>query len=174
MLYFPRSVLRPLRLTHSAWFPITLGVWQVLKNHGRSPLSPLSPLECAVPKHSKFCTILVQITPLDSALTDTLPVTPLECAVTKKGGYSGVQTGHIPDKVDRGPDCGTAGSVVSIQWPAGPASAVSTDAGPLSPARCLRSDGKARPSTVNACPVQPKSRFRHTWILATTHSTPGC
>src|SRR5579859_2077623 len=55
------------------------------------PFLHLSPLECAVPSTIEICTILVQITPLDSALTDTLPVTPLESAVPKKGGR-GTQT----------------------------------------------------------------------------------
>src|SRR5579864_4762143 len=56
------------------------------------PFSPasrpqqLSSLECAVPSTPKFCTILVQISPLDSALTDTPHVTPLECAVPGNGG----------------------------------------------------------------------------------------
>src|SRR5579864_5031474 len=50
------------------------------------PSCRLSPLECTVTRPSKCCTILVQITPLDSALTDTPTITPLECAVTKQGG----------------------------------------------------------------------------------------
>src|SRR4029077_13872581 len=37
-------------------------------------------------EHPKLCTILVQISPLDYALTDTAAVTPLESALTKKGG----------------------------------------------------------------------------------------
>ena len=49
-------------------------------------LSVLNPLEYAVPRHLRFCTILVQISPLDSALTDGPPVTPLEYAVTETGG----------------------------------------------------------------------------------------
>src|SRR6266851_6718184 len=50
-------------------------------------LSPrLSPLECALPRSIGFCTILVQISPLESTLTDWPLVSPLECAVTKKGG----------------------------------------------------------------------------------------
>src|SRR6267378_1606125 len=53
-------------------------------------LSPrISPLECAVPRSIGFCTILVQISPLESTLTDWPLVSPLECAVTKKGGGGG-------------------------------------------------------------------------------------
>src|SRR4029077_9952486 len=48
--------------------------------------SLLSPLECAVPRHGPFCTILVQISPLDSALTDRPLVSPLECALAETGG----------------------------------------------------------------------------------------
>src|SRR5579859_3540068 len=48
--------------------------------------SLLSPLECAVPSTPDSCTILVQITPLDSALTDARLVTPLKYALTEKGG----------------------------------------------------------------------------------------
>ena len=50
------------------------------------PLRPASPLEYADPKNVKSCTILVQINPLDSALTDRAPLSPLEYALTKKGG----------------------------------------------------------------------------------------
>src|SRR5712664_626978 len=50
-------------------------------------LSPrLSPLECALPRSVGFCTVSVQISLLESALTHARPVSPLECAVTKKGG----------------------------------------------------------------------------------------
>ena len=34
----------------------------------------------------EICTVLVQITPLESALTDSGPVNPLECALTKNRG----------------------------------------------------------------------------------------
>src|ERR1700687_368091 len=58
---------------------------------------PLSPLdlctfacfwreESALTRTARFCTILVQISPLDSALTDTPPVTPLESALTNTPG----------------------------------------------------------------------------------------
>ena len=47
-------------------------------------------------EHLKLCTILVQISPLDSALTGTLSVTPLESALTKKGG-GGVTRSTLPD-----------------------------------------------------------------------------
>ena len=52
---------------------------------GRS-LSLLNPLECALPRRRGFCTILGQISPLDSALTDGPLVSPLECALTETGG----------------------------------------------------------------------------------------
>src|SRR6266851_4301199 len=53
-------------------------------------LSPrISPLECAVPRNDEFCTILVQISPLDSALTDSPPISPVECALTETGGRGG-------------------------------------------------------------------------------------
>src|SRR6266436_5109007 len=51
-----------------------------LRPSGRQPaafflparaVSQLSPLECALPRSLGFCTILVQISPLDSALTKT-------------------------------------------------------------------------------------------------------
>lgn len=48
--------------------------------------APLTPLDSALPLALGFCTTLVQITPLESTLTDTPPVTPLECALTKTPG----------------------------------------------------------------------------------------
>src|ERR1700688_1243206 len=50
---------------------------------------PLSPLECALTRTARFCTILVQISPLESAFTDTPPVTPLESALTNTPGGGG-------------------------------------------------------------------------------------
>src|SRR5258707_15351543 len=52
---------------------------------GRS-FSLLNPLECALPRSIGFCTILVQISPLESTLTDCALVSPLEYALTKTGG----------------------------------------------------------------------------------------
>src|SRR5260370_32273183 len=49
------------------------------------PSLRVSLLECAVPSTLRLCTTLVQISPLDSALTDTPSVTHLESALTKKG-----------------------------------------------------------------------------------------
>ena len=45
-------------------------------------------------KAPKSCTILVQITPLESALTDTDPVSPAECALAKNRG-EGVHTKQL-------------------------------------------------------------------------------
>ena len=51
----------------------------------------LTPLDSALPWNLAFCTILVQISPLESALTDTPLVTPLDSALTKTpGGWWGV------------------------------------------------------------------------------------
>src|SRR6266849_1515558 len=52
----------------------------------RHVAAPLTPLDSALPRNLAFCTILVQISPLESALTDTHPVTPLESALTKTRG----------------------------------------------------------------------------------------
>src|SRR5712692_4877798 len=45
------------------------------------------------------------LTPLEYALMKNAPATPLECALTKKGGGEGgltqVQTGRMPDRLDR-------------------------------------------------------------------------
>src|ERR1700676_4588794 len=71
----------------------------------------LSPLECAVPRPTEFCTILVQITPLDSALTDTVPVTPLESAVPKKGGR-----GTPDQKNNHTPSRGRSRRTKSVSW----------------------------------------------------------
>ncbi len=56
----------------------------------RDQAASLTPLDSALPRHLAFCTILVQISPLQSALTDTPPATPLESALTKKTGEGGV------------------------------------------------------------------------------------
>src|SRR5579864_3269045 len=71
----------------------------------------LSPLECAVPSTIEICTILVQITPLDSALTDTVPVTPLECAVPKNGGGGG-----YAEKNNHTPSRGRSLRTKSVSW----------------------------------------------------------
>jgi hypothetical protein len=63
-------------------------------------VDPLSPLdlctfaciwreESALTRTARFCTILVQISPLESALTDTPPVTPLDSALTNTPGGGG-------------------------------------------------------------------------------------
>jgi hypothetical protein len=59
-------------------------------------VAPLTPLESALTRTARFCTILVQIGPLDSALTDTPPVTPLECALTKTSGGGGASLAILP------------------------------------------------------------------------------
>src|SRR5260370_26031232 len=41
----------------------------------RHQAAPLTPLDSALPRNLAFCTILVQISPLESALTDTSLVT---------------------------------------------------------------------------------------------------
>ena len=46
----------------------------------------LNPSESALTMALKFCPILVQISPLDSALTKGLAVSPLDCAVVENRG----------------------------------------------------------------------------------------
>ncbi len=50
---------------------------------------PLTPLDSALTRNVEFCTILVQISPLESALTDTPHASPLESALTKTPGVGG-------------------------------------------------------------------------------------
>src|SRR5712691_9618522 len=54
---------------------------------------PLTPLDSALTRNVEFCTILVQISPLESALTDIPLLTPLESALTK---IPGVGTPTLP------------------------------------------------------------------------------
>ncbi len=49
----------------------------------RRHAAPLTPLDSALPRNLAFCTVLVQISRLESTLTDTSLVTPLECTLTK-------------------------------------------------------------------------------------------
>ena len=51
----------------------------------------LTPLECAVPNQAESCTISVQITPLESALTNCDSVSPLDSALTKNRGEGGTR-----------------------------------------------------------------------------------
>ena len=55
----------------------------------RHHTTALTPLDSALPRNRAFCTIFVQISPLESALTDTPPATPLESALTKTPGGRG-------------------------------------------------------------------------------------
>ena len=55
----------------------------------------LSPAFATLTKTRPNCTKIVQITPLESALTDAAPVTPLESALTEKGD-GGVPGGGNP------------------------------------------------------------------------------
>src|SRR6266436_1417805 len=90
--------------------------------------SLLSPLECAVPRHRRFCTILDQISPLDSALTGSAPLSPLEYAVTETGGgglVPGTKPGLFPYHGRRSPgtnDYATPNSHLA-DYPALPADA---------------------------------------------------
>src|SRR5258708_1142128 len=61
-------------------------------NQPRHATPPLTPLDSALTRKVGFCTILVQISPLESALTDTPLLTPLESALTKIPGVGGTPT----------------------------------------------------------------------------------
>jgi hypothetical protein len=52
----------------------------------RHPAPPLTLLDSALTGNVESCTILVQISPLESALTDTPLASPLESALTKTPG----------------------------------------------------------------------------------------
>ncbi len=52
----------------------------------RHAAPPLTPLDSALTGTARFCTILVQISPLESALTERAPASPLESALTKTPG----------------------------------------------------------------------------------------
>ena len=58
----------------------------------RHATPPLTPLDSALTWNVGFCTILVQISPLESALTDIPLLTPLESALTKIPGVGGTPT----------------------------------------------------------------------------------
>src|SRR5216684_8793056 len=60
---------------------------------------PLTPLDSALPRNLAFCTILVQISRLESALTDTSLVTPLECTLTKTPGEGVSPPSSVPCRV---------------------------------------------------------------------------
>ena len=60
----------------------------------------LTPAFTSLTKTRPNCTKIVQITPLESALTDAAPVTPLDSALTKKGGGRQLWLTTFPEKGD--------------------------------------------------------------------------
>ncbi len=62
----------------------------------RRHAAPLTPLDSALPRNLAFCTVLVQISRLESALTDTSLVTPLECTLTKTPGEGVSPPSSVP------------------------------------------------------------------------------
>ena len=65
----------------------------------RHHAAPLTPLDSALLRNLAFCTILVQISRLESALTDTSLVTPLECTLTKTPGEGVSPPSSVPCRV---------------------------------------------------------------------------
>ena len=62
----------------------------------RRHAAPLTPLDSALPRTLAFCTILVQISRSESALTDPSLVTPLECTLTKTPGEGVSPPSSVP------------------------------------------------------------------------------